>query len=171
MNPESHEDWLDHVSGPRPDPSEVRRLQSHGVLNPAERRRLTDELALNRLLDAHRPAPAASSNFASRVVAEVSREGSAAARPAFPGLPEWIRMGWRRVLAGGAVAACASLAALALLRTGSPELRLGLESATIAHAASLPGVDAATMADFDAVRRLGAEPRPEDDALILALAQ
>lgn len=170
MNPESHEDWLDHVSGPRPDPAEIRRLQSHGVLSPPERRRLADELALNALLGAHRPAPAVSSNFARRVVAEVSREG-ATARPALPWWLRWLPLRPGRALAGGAALACACVAALALLRGVAPEGSLRPDGATMAHAAALPGVDAETLSDFDAVHRLGSEPRPDDDALILALAQ
>lgn len=170
MNPESHEDWLDHVSGPRPDPAEVRRLQSHGVLGPAERRRLADELALNALLDGHRPAPAVSSNFARRVVSEVSREG-ATARPALPGWLGWIALRPGRSLARGAALAFACIAALALLRGMSRQGSLPPDGATMAHAAALPGVDAETLSDFDAVHRLGSEPAPDDDALILALAQ
>lgn len=170
MNPESHEDWLDHVSGPQPDPAEIRRLQSHGVLAPPERRRLADELALNALLDQHRPGPAVSSNFARRVVAEVTREG-ATARPALPGWLAWLSMRPGRALAGGAALACACVAALALLRGMSREGSLQPDGATMAHAAALPGVDAETLSDFDAVHRLGSEPAPDDDALILALAQ
>lgn len=170
MNPESREDWLEHVSGPRPDPAEIRRLQSHGVLSPAERRRLADELALNALLDAHRPAPAVSSNFARRVVAEVSREG-ATTRPALPWWASWLSLRPGRALAGGAALACAGLAAVMLLRGPGNDGSLRPDSATMAHAAALPGVDAETLSDFDAVHRLGSEPRPDDDALILALAQ
>lgn len=170
MNPESHEDWLDHVSGPRPDPDLVRRLQSHGVLAPAERRRLADELALNGILDAHRPPPPVSSNFARRVVAEVSREGASPRTPS-PTWPAWLSLRWARRTAGAAVLACAGLAALALLRGIHGDAPLRPDAATMAHAAALPGVDAETLSDFDAVQRLASTPRPDDDALILALAQ
>jgi hypothetical protein len=38
-------------------------------------------------------------------------------------------------------------------------------------AATVPGIDAATLADFEVIRHIAASPKPEDDALILALAE
>jgi hypothetical protein len=38
-------------------------------------------------------------------------------------------------------------------------------------AASVPGLEAASLADFEVIRRIGVAPRAEDDALILALAK
>lgn len=166
MNPDSHEDWLDHVSGPRPDPHAIRRLQSHGVLSPQERRRLADELALNHLLNSHRPPPPVSSNFTALVVQQVERQGRSP-RPTWAG--ESLRR-WLRPLAGASAAiACLLLVAGIALRPNAP--LLGEETLALDHAASLPGINPAVLADFEAVLRLGPGPRPDDDALILALAQ
>ena len=165
MNPHSHEDWLDHVSGPRPDPESIRRLQSHGVLNPAEQRRLADELALNRLLDSHRPAPPVSSNFTALVIQQVEREGRSP-RPSWDGgtLRRWLRP-----LATATALACL-VAWVALVRR-PPGPGPGEGALALDHAASLPGINPAVLADFDAVLRLGSSPRPDDEDLILALAQ
>jgi hypothetical protein len=45
------------------------------------------------------------------------------------------------------------------------------QAVELGRAASVPGLEAASLADFEVIRRIGVVPRAEDDALILALAQ
>jgi hypothetical protein len=167
MKSDPHEDWLDHVSGPRPDPEVVRRLHSHGVLSPAERRRLGEELALNGLLSAHRPVRAVSSNFTALVMEQVSREGDMARR----GWQGWNVRAWLRPFAAVVAGGVACWMGLVLLGGRAALPRLGDQALALDHAASLPGIDAAVLADFDAVLKLGTSPRPDDEELILALAR
>ena len=167
MNPDSHEDWLDQVSGRKPDPETIRLLQRQGVLSPAEQRRLAHELALNRLLDGHRPAPAPSSNFTALVIHRVSREGAIPR----PSLPRWSLSRVVRAWAGATAAAVACMAAAWLLRGPSPSLATVEMAVSLDHATSMSGIDPSTLADFDAVQRLGARTTAEDDALILALSE
>jgi len=166
MNSESNNDWLDQVAGARPDPDVIRRLRSGRTLTPPERRRLDEELALNHLLDAHRRPEPVSTNFTSLVIAEIGRD---AARPR-PVVPWWTRLRW--------LPRAATFATIALV-TGirwtrfdyQRQQRIATNALEWSQAASLSGLDASSLADFDAVRRLAAAPRAEDDALILALAQ
>jgi len=166
MTPEPSDDWVDLVAGSRPDPEAVRRLREAGRLTDAELRRLDTELALNRLLCEHRPPPTPSSNFTSRVLAEIARE----ARPATPVRPWWNRLGW--------VSRAAAFAALALVATvgwsqmaAHQRSQLAGRAAELGLAANVPGLDAGSLADFEVIRHIGSVPKAEDDALILALAQ
>lgn len=167
MNPDWHEDWLDQVSGRRPDPETIRHLQRQGVLSPAEQRRLAHELALNRLLDGHRPAPAPSSNFTALVIHRVSREGSVSR----PSLPRWSFSRVFRAWAGATAAALACMVAAWMLRGPSPSLATMEVAVSLEHATSLSGIEPSTLADFDVVQRLGSSSTAEDDALILALSE
>ena len=166
MNAESDNDWLDQVAGARPDPDLIRRLQSGRTLTPPERRRLDEELALNRLLDAHRPPEPVSSNFTALVIAEITRD---AARPR-PVAPWWTRLRW--LPRAATVAVIALIPGLLWTRLDHQrQQRIATNALEWSRAAALSGLDATSLADFDAVRQLAVAPRAEDDALILALAQ
>ena len=165
MTPETPEDWLDQVSGPRPDPEAVRQLRRPGRLTDPERRRLEAELALNELLDSRRPPPL-STNFTARVLAEVARESRAVPAPE----PWWRRVRWvPRLVAFAALA----VVGIVIWNSGnsSQRARLAQGAMELGTAATVPGIEASTLADFEVIRRISATPRPEDDALILALAE
>jgi len=166
MTPETPEDWLDQVSGPPPDEATVRQWRRPGRLTDAERRRLEAELALNQLLDSHRPPPPLSSNFTARVLAEVTRESRSAA----PAEPWWHRLRWIPRMAAFAALA---VAGIVVWNSGNAthRARLAQEAMELGTAASVPGIEAATLADFEVIRHISAVPKPEDDALILALAE
>ena len=170
MNPDSQEDWLDHVSGPRPDAGEVARLLGPGVLTPAERRRLDDELALNRVLDAHRPGPVVSSNFASMVVDRVAREGQVS-RPGWPSWPRWAVIGWPRAMAWAGAMGLAGVLAVVVVQRVGPGIGTSLAALGAPRVGPIPAMDPSVLADFDAVRLLGSTPRTDDEQLILALVQ
>jgi hypothetical protein len=167
MLPESHHDWLDDIAGPRPDPARIRDLQKPGTLTPPEQRRLDEELALNSLLDSHRPAPPVSSNFTSRVLSEIHR-----ANPSKTRSSSW----WHRI---PRFATALSLAALVLIagftwsttRTQSQLTELAQTALDVGQSTTVAGLDEISLADFDVIHRLGTESNPDDDALILALAQ
>lgn len=165
MTPETPEDWLDQVSGPRPDPEAVRQLRRPGRLTDPERRRLEAELALNELLDSRRPPPL-STNFTARVLAEVARESRAVLAPE----PWWRRVRWvPRLVAFAALA----IVGIVIWNSGnsSHRARLAQGAMELGTAATVPGIEASTLADFEVIRHITATPRPEDDALILALAE
>jgi anti-sigma factor RsiW len=165
MTPEPPEDWIDDVSGPRPDPEAVRQLRRPGRLTDPERRRLETELALNELLDGWRPPPL-SSNFTARVLAEVARES----RTEPPAEPWWRRLRWvPRAVAFAALA----IVGVVIWNSGNAthRARLAQGAMELGTAATVPGIEAATLADFEVIRHMTATPRPEDDALILALAE
>jgi len=165
MTPEPPEDWIDDVSGPRPDPEAVRQLRRPGRLTDPERRRLETELALNELLDSRRPPPL-SSNFTARVLAEVAREPRAERSPE----PWWRRLRWvPRLVAFAALA----IVGVVIWNSGNAthRARLAQGAMELGTAATVPGIEAATLADFEVIRHMTATPRPEDDALILALAE
>ncbi len=166
MTPEPSDDWADLVAGPRPDSEEVGRLRQAGRLTEPELRRLDAELTLNRLLDGHRRPPEPSSNFTSRVLAEIARESRPTAAP----LPWWQRLGW--------MPRAAAFAALALVATlvwsqvvARQQSRLAGRASELGLAANVPGLDAGSLVDFEVIRHMGSVPKAEDDALILALAQ
>jgi anti-sigma factor RsiW len=166
MKPEDSEDWLDRVAARRASPEERREWLAELADRPAEQRRLSRELALNDLLEGHRPAPKVSSNFTARVLAEVTRP--AAVRPRSRSwLAGWI-LSWR-------AAAAAGFAGFLLVAGWALNLRqqreYARELADWGRAAAAMEVRAETLAEFEVVRDLGAGPRPDDDALILALAQ
>jgi hypothetical protein len=165
MTPETPEDWLDQVSGPRPDPESVRQLRRPGRLADPERRRLEAELALNELLDSRRPPPL-SSNFTARVLAEVARES----RTERSTEPWWRRLRWLpRLVAFAALA----IVGIVIWNGGNTthRARLAQGAMELGTAATVPGIEAATLADFEVIRHITATPKAEDDALILALAE
>lgn len=166
MTPEPPNDWLDLVAGRPVDPDVLQRLRRPGVLSDAERRRLEQEIALNELIDGHRPMPSVSSNFTARVLDEVRRAERQTGRSARGG---WA-WGWipRFLLAGGL-----AMVGVVLWTQGHNRhaIRLAEQAAVLGAAANAAGLDATTLADFEVIRRLAADPRPEDDALILALAE
>lgn len=166
MNPESHDDWLDEVASRHLKPREREELRRVLADRPRERWRLERELALNDLLDGHRPAPAVSTNFVARVVAE-------ATRPVPPrGLVSRILEALRH-LASPRLVGFAALALAVGIGWRSIDVRrqdrMAREAVEMARAAS--GIDVESFADFEAVRRLDAVAKPDDDALIVALAQ
>ena len=166
MTPETPEDWLDQVSGPPPDPETVRQLRRPGRLTDPERRRLEAELALNDLLESHRPPPPLPSNFTARVLAEVARES----RTERSAEPWWRRLRWvPRLIAFAALA----IVGVVVWNSGNAthRARLAQGAMELGTAATVPGIEAATLADFEVIRRMTAVPKPEDDALILALAE
>ena len=166
MTPEPPEDWLDRVAGKKVDPETIHWLRQPGRLSEPERRRLEAELAFNGLLDGHRPPPPVSSNFTAQVLARIEREERVVERRT----PWWQRIGWLPRLA--------ALAALALTfgvlwsqGSATRQVRMAKQAVELGRAASVPGLEAASLADFEVIRRIGVVPRAEDDALILALAQ
>lgn len=166
MNPEMNDDWMDEVAGRRLSPHERERRREALAASPAERRRLERELALNDLLDAHRPAPPVSSNFTARVMAEVRREAAAPRRS--HGLVDWVRA----VLTPRTVA----FASLALMMgAGWWGIDSGRQSRLARGATEVvrvsEGVHPSALADFEAVRHLDTRAKADDDALIVALAQ
>lgn len=169
MTPQNPENWPDLVAGPRSDAHQAASLRDHPALGEAERARLQEELALNALLDAHRPPPPVSSNFTARVLAGVERASDAEGeRPA----PEpW----WRRLFPLPRVAAAAILIAVgAMIWTQTQaerDIQLAAGVLEVGKASAIPGLDAASLADFEVIQRVHAQPKPEDEALILALAQ
>ncbi len=170
MPPESHQDWLDDIAGPRPDPGQVRRLQQDPSLTPPEKRRLQEELALNQLLDTHRPAPPLSSNFTARVLAEVRRESRTSSRST----PWWQRLRpLAPALSFAALILTVAIAASVARNQATVQSQAELAQAALAvgQSTTVAGLDASSLADFDVIHRLGSGPNPEDDALILALAQ
>lgn len=170
MPPESHQDWFDDIAGPRPDPGQVRRLQQDGSLSPPEQRRLQEELALNHLLDSHRPAPPLSSNFTARVLAEVRRDSKAHSRPN----PWWQRLRSLAPALSFAALLLTTAIAVSVVRnraTVRSQAELAQTALAVGQSTAVAGLDAASLADFDVIHRLGSGPNPEDDALILALVQ
>ncbi|KAB2665851.1 MAG: hypothetical protein DVB31_08825 [Verrucomicrobia bacterium] len=166
MKPETHDDWIDEVAARRLTREERERWRESMAARPAERRRLERELALNDLLDGHRPAPPVSGNFVSRVLAE-------ATRPAPTRSVGGVVADWLRRLALPRVAAFAALA----LAVGAGwwgidsrrQERMARGAVEVVRASA--GIDAQSLVDFDAVRRLDTAAKPDDDALIVALAQ
>ncbi len=170
MPPESPQDWLDDIAGPRPDPGQVRRLQQDGTLSPSEKRRLHEELALNQLLDCHRPPPPISSNFTSRVLAGIRREST----PSSPPTPWWLRLPRLAPALSFATLLLAIGISASLARnraTVQSQAHLAQTALAVGQSTAVTGLDADSLADFDVIHRLGSGPNPDDDALILALAQ
>jgi len=169
MTPEPPEDWLDRVAGRKVDPETIRWLRQPGRLSEPERRRLEAELAFNGLLDGHRPPPPVSSNFTAQVLARIEREERVVERRT----PWWQRIGWLPRLAALAALAALALTFGVLWSQGSAtrQVRMAKQAVELGRAASVPGLEAASLADFEVIRRIGVVPRAEDDALILALAQ
>ncbi len=166
MNPESHDDWLDVVAARRLAQRERELLRDSMAGRPAEQRRLERELALNDLLDAHRPAPPVSSNFAALVMAEVSR--SAPKRSPMSSVLEWLRSsGLPRMAAFAALAL--ALGAGWWRMDSRRQDRMMRGAVEVARVSS--GVDGGALADFELVRHLDQQSKPDDDALIVALAQ
>lgn len=166
MTPEPPEDWLDVVAGRKVDPEMIRRLRQPGRLTEPERRRLEAELAFNELLDGHRPPPPVSSNFTARVLARIEQDERVVAR----GTSWWQRIGWLPRLAAFAVVAL-TFGLLWSQGAATRQARMAKQAVELGRAASVPGLEAASLADFEVIRRIGVTPRAEDDALILALAQ
>ena len=172
MNPESPEDdWLDRAAARRANPEERRQWIAELSAAPAQHRRLLRELALNDLLDAHRPAPRVSSNFAALVVAEVTRPTRSTR--ADRSWSAWAD--WRHWFGLPRIAALAVL--LLAVGTGWNNLetrqqrQIARGAAEVGRTTTATGLDADSLANFDVIRHLGSGPRPEDDALMLALAQ
>lgn len=166
MTPEPPEDWLDVIAGRKVDPEMVRRLRQPGRLTEPERRRLEAELAFNELLDGHRPPPPVSSNFTARVLARIEQDERVVTRRRSWG----VRIGWIPGLAAFAVVAL-TVGLLWSQRAATRQARMAEQAVELGRAASVPGLEAASLADFEVIRRIGVSPRAEDDALILALAQ
>lgn len=166
MTPEPPEDWLDVVAGRKVDPEMIRRLRQPGRLTESERRRFEAELAFNELLDGHRPSPPVSSNFTAQVLARIEQDERVAERRT----TWWQKIGWVPRLA---VFAVVMLTFGLLWSQGSAtrQARMAKQAVELGRAANVPGLEAASLADFEVIRRMGVAPRAEDDALILALAQ
>ena len=166
MKPESHDDWLDVVAARRLAQRERELLRDSMADRPAEQRRLERELALNDLLDAHRPAPPVSSNFAALVVAEATRQPPE--RRGISAVFDWLRTsGLPRMAAFAALALALGAGWWGIdSRRQDRMVRGAVEVARVSS-----GVDAGALADFELVRHLDQQPKPDDDALIVALAQ
>jgi hypothetical protein len=165
MTPEPPEDWLDVVAGRKADPEMIRRLRQPGRLTEPERRRLEAELAFNELLDGHRPPPV-SSNFTARVLARIEQDERVVERR----VSWWDKIGWIPRVAAFAVVAL-TFGLLWSQGAATRQARMAKQAVELGRAASVPGLEAASLADFEVIRRIGVAPRAEDDALILALAQ
>lgn len=166
-------DWLDALSAGRPTPETVAALRRRLAGRPSELRRMEQELALNALLDARPNAPVARSNFAARVASRIEA-GNRHPRTAWTtlgrGIASWISVLRRRpVWALGLVAVTG---ALAWQWAGhSRRWEMAATAAQVAQSVTAPGLPPENLADYEAIRRLGTIPRPEDEALIAALAE
>ena len=101
-----------------------------------------------------------------RVLAEVARES----RTERSAEPWWRRLRWvPRLVAFAALA----IVGVVVWNSGNAthRARLAQGAMELGTAATVPGIEAATLADFEVIRHIAANPKPEDDALILALAE
>lgn len=165
MNPAPEsEDWLDAVQTRQVTPDAAERLRRQLASNPRELRRLEEELALNRALDAL-PVPPVSSNFLSRVEARIADADRATERANHHG---WSWLGWFPGLRPLAMAAVT-----ALVMGGWWQFRVHQRSslattvAAVSQAAVMPGVE--SLKDFDAVQLLRTTAQPGDVELLAAL--
>ena len=162
------DDWMDRAAAGHATPEERRKWLAELSDSPAEQRRLLRELALNDLLDAHRPAPPVASNFAARVLAEAIRSS-----PGGRSKPAWTD--WRQWFNTPRIAAFAVLFLAA--GTGWKTLewqhqrQIARGAVEVGRTTTAAGLDADSLANFEVIRHLGTGPRPEDDALMIALAQ
>lgn len=143
---------------------------------------LEEDLRLNRLLNL-RPMPGASTDMAARVLSEIraleSAEGArvSAGQRMIEVLREVIS-DVRRMFSGTGLRWTGALAVLALMGivwfrqpegTGSDSLNA--KALEVTYTASISGLEVDALANFDAIHRMNASARPEDDDLILALMQ
>lgn len=185
-----NQDWLDEVTRRRLTAVEADRWRRElagrrdSAGRPAEARRLDEELALNDLLDAM-PRPVASSNFATRVLAEIDQlpgQESALARvwSITSGLGirivSWPFRPFRSASWASVTASLVGLVALAAsLSWGWERARvhrhgaMARTAAELSVAAAMPGV--AILQDFEAVQLLETRSAPDDVALLQALRE
>jgi hypothetical protein len=169
MNSPLNQDWLEEAARRRISAEEAARWRRELAARPDEVRRLSRELALNDLLDG-RPRPAVSTNFTSRVLAEIDQDSRRGSRFA-------LRLG--RLLSGLAslrlpiprLALVATACAALLIGWNRFEVRrhgvLARQAAEISLAAGSPGV--AVFGDFEAVRLLSTPVSSDDMDLMEAL--
>ncbi len=163
MNPApDSNDWLDEVARRRLTAAEAESLRRDLAQSPREQARLAEELALNRLMD-ELPKPAASSNFASRVVAAIEAESAKSERVAHP----WSRMLWPRLAWAFAVLTLGLVGWWQM--QGVARARLAASVAEVSRAAAVPGVE--VLQDFDAIRSFQTTAQPGDVALLAALTE
>ncbi len=164
-------DWLDAVALGQPTPGEIAACRRELAGRPAELQRLAEELAVNAALEARPGAPQAATHFASQVWSKIEAEERAALR----GRPAGARRGWLAWLSLRPVFGLAMAAAVALgfswqAWTFHRRSQLAAGAATVALT-STSGLTAESVDDFEVIRRLSVAPRPNDEALIAALAE
>ena len=166
--PDPSPDWLDQVQSGRPTGAESAALRRLLSARPREAARLEDELALNAALDLPlklRLPPGASTNFSSRVWAEIDRSPASARRSSGWRILEWIQ-GFRIHPAAAAVATL--LVAGTLGWTGLRTHQRSVLAVNLAEVSrTTPDVD--VLRDFESIRALAVKPEPGDLALIAAL--
>ncbi len=161
--PDPSPDWLDQIQSGRPSGAETAALRRELSRRPREAARLEDELALNAALDRRRP-PRASTNFSSRVWAEIDQCPAVTHRSRWALFWVWIQ-GYRPT---NEIAVATVLLALTL---GWTQLRTHQQRALAVNLAEVsrttPDVD--VLRDFESIRALAVTPEPGDLALIAAL--
>lgn len=167
--PDPSPDWLDQVQSGRPTGAESAALRRLLSARPREAARLEDELALNAALDLPlklRLPPRASTNFSSRVWAEIDR--SPASTRHFSGwrLLEWIQGFQNQPAATATVAAL--LVAGTLGWTGLRTHQRTVLAVSLAEV-SRTTPDVEILRDFESIRALTVKPEAGDLALIAAL--
>ncbi len=161
--PDPSPDWLDQVQSGRPTGEQAAALRRQLAGRPREAARLEEELALNAALEL-RPPPRASSNFSSRVWAEIDRSPALTRRSRWALFWVWIQ-GYRPT---NEIAVATVLLAVTL---GWTQLRTHQQRALAVNLAEVsrttPDVD--VLRDFESIRALAVTPEPGDLALIAAL--
>ena len=161
-------DWRDRLAGDRVDPPTIASWLRAAAADPEVLADLEMELALNGLLAAT-AAPAVASNFARRVVDGI-RTGDAPRPTGVLSAAGWLRRGWHWL--GPAFAVLVLAGGLGAWRwQDRAEARGARAAAELTGMATAGGVPPTALADFDAVRRLNAVARPEDEELVIALLQ
>lgn len=164
-------DWLEDVAVRRLTATEIAARRRELVGRTAETRRLEQELALNAMLDFRPGAPKAATNFAALVRTRIETNERARVR-----VSSSVGVGWRawlRPLLGTAILTVTlGLGWQAYLIQYQRQVRrLATSVTTMAFSAGSPELTPESLENYEVIRRLGAIPRPEDDALIAALAE
>jgi hypothetical protein len=165
-SPESNPDWLEPVQKRHVADAELSALRTRVAGNPADARLLEEELALNALLDS-RPLPKVSSNFTSRVWAEIDRAD--AGRPV--AAPTWSTrlLHLLEALRTGPAVALGTVLIAATLGWGQVAKHRQSTLATNLSEISRTAPDVDVLRDFESIRAMAVKPEPGDLALIAAL--
>ncbi len=165
-------DWLEEVAVRRLTATEIAARRRELVGWPTETRRLEEELALNAMLDFRPGAPNAATNFAALVRTRIETEERARVRVSSSVWVGW-RVWLRPLLLGTAILTVTLGLGWQgyLIQHHRQVQRLATSVTTMDFSAGSPELTPESLEDYEVIRRLGATPQPEDEALIAALAE